>query len=76
MNSDVVIAASVATLVLAAYLSALAYAGVSMLRSPDLDQAGRVLWIGALVVFPVIAAIVWFVAGPRPLRAALSFSRR
>ena len=76
MNADLVLAVAVAGAAGAAYLAAVAYAVVSVLRSPELEFLGRALWVAALVCVPLLAAIVWFVAGPRPFGAGLSLSRR
>jgi hypothetical protein len=51
-----------ATIALAALFVA---AAVSVVRSPRLTSTGRVLWIVALLVFPLLGPVVWFLVGRR-----------
>ena len=67
MNADIALAVVVASLVLALYLSAVAYAIVQVVRTPDLSTTGRGLWVAAVLTVPVAAMLVWYVLGPRPL---------
>ncbi|GGE93743.1 PLDc N-terminal domain-containing protein [Mycetocola zhadangensis] len=76
MTADLILASAVAGAAGAAYLTAIAYAVVTILRSPKLETWGRAFWVAALVCVPLVAMVVWFVAGPRPFDTALSFSRR
>jgi hypothetical protein len=39
---------------------------VQVWRSPELNETERVVWILAMIFFPVIAVLVWFLAGPHP----------
>ncbi|PWC06276.1 PLDc N-terminal domain-containing protein [Mycetocola zhujimingii] len=66
MNADIVLAWLVAGLAGAAYLAALAYGVVQIARTRDLSRGERNLWIVGFLVFPLIASLVWFFAGPHP----------
>jgi hypothetical protein len=76
MNVDVALAVAVTGALGAGYLFALAYAVVQILRSPDIAELGKALWVGAVLCVPVIAALAWFTAGPRLLTAESVLSRR
>ncbi|MCP2031311.1 hypothetical protein L1277_001402 [Okibacterium sp. HSC-33S16] len=76
MTADVTLAVAATSTAAILYLAALAYAARRILRTPELGLTGRVLWIAAVVFCPVVAAIVWFTAGPVPLTAVLRLSRR
>lgn len=52
------------TLVVAAlHVFALLAAGMSVLRSPRLAPAGRLLWLAVLLLMPFVGAIAWFLWG-------------
>ena len=67
MNADLILAWLVAGLVGAAYLAAIGYGVVRIVRAHDLSRGERNIWLVGLVFFPLIAALVWFFAGPHPL---------
>lgn len=71
MNTDVAMAIAVGVLAGGAYLAALAFAVVQIVRSSDLGEVGKALWTVAVVCLPLVAAITWFVAGPRPFDAPI-----
>ncbi|WP_166870428.1 MULTISPECIES: PLDc N-terminal domain-containing protein [unclassified Salinibacterium] len=50
----------------AAYLAALVYAIVQVIRTPQLSDAAKLVWGVAIVLQPFLAALVWYFAGPRP----------
>lgn len=56
----------IAGLVGAAYLGAIVFAIVQAVRSPELADNEKLVWVIAIVCAPLIAAIVWFAAGPHP----------
>lgn len=56
----------VVTPVIALALAAIIVAIVQIFRTPQLDETERWVWVIALVFFPVVAALVWFFAGPHP----------
>ncbi|MFU8946595.1 PLDc N-terminal domain-containing protein [Mycetocola zhadangensis] len=76
MNFDIALAISIVGLAGACYLAALVYAVMQIVRSPQLESTGRLLWVAALICLPLVATVAWFLAGPRPFDAALSLSRR
>lgn len=55
-----IVVAVAAVIVLAVY----AYGISTIVKRPELTTQGRVLWILALLFFPLITAIVWYVWGP------------
>ena len=66
MNADIALALVVAGLGLALYFTAVTYAIVQVVRTPDLATAERGLWIAAVLMVPVVALLVWYVLSPRP----------
>lgn len=66
MNADVALAILIGAVAGAAYLVALGFAVVQILRTGGLTSAERAIWIVGFLVAPFVAAIVWFTAGPHP----------
>lgn len=66
MNADVALAILIGAVVGAAYLAALGFAVVQILRTGGMTPAERTMWIVGFLVAPIVAAIVWFAAGPHP----------
>lgn len=50
---------------MAAILAGIVYAIVQVLRSPDLSDLAKTIWIIALIVTPVVGTIVWFATRDR-----------
>ena len=53
--------------VVVAYLAAIAYAIVQIVRSQDLSDVERIVWVVAVLCAPFIGSLVWYFAGPHPL---------
>lgn len=53
--------------VVVAYLAAIAYAIVQIVRSQDLSDVERIVWVVAVLCAPLIGSLVWYFAGPHPL---------
>ncbi len=66
MNADLALALLVGGLAGAAYLGALAYGVVQILRTGGMTRAERTAWVVGFLLSPVIAAILWFATGPHP----------
>ena len=66
MNADIALALVVAGLGLALYFTAVTYAIVQVVRTPDLSTVDRGIWTAAIVIVPVAAMLVWYVLGPHP----------
>jgi Phospholipase_D-nuclease N-terminal len=48
-------------------LGVVVYVVVQITRAPELNQTEKAVWILAFVFFPLVASLVWFLAGPHPL---------
>jgi hypothetical protein len=57
---------AVPLLVVMLVLGALAYAVKQIVRAPELNQTEKIVWVLAVVFFPVVGTLVWFFAGPHP----------
>jgi hypothetical protein len=66
------LSATVVGLVAMGYLGAIVYAITQIVKSPSLNDLERWAWVAAVVFFPLVAAVVWFAAGPHPLGLRLS----
>ncbi len=62
---DATLLLAIGALVLLGYLIAFVYAIVSSLRTPGLALLYRVLWVVALIAFPLAGTLVWYVAHRR-----------
>ncbi len=49
-----------------AYLAAIVFVVVRIWRSSELSELERWVWFAAVVCFPLVSMLVWFVAGPHP----------
>lgn len=56
------VVALVAALVLAAFVFAIA----QIVRNESLNSLEKVIWVAAVLLFPLVGSIVWFAAGPHP----------
>lgn len=61
-----------ATVVSAAYLGAIVYALMQIVRASDLIDVEKVVWVIAVIVAPFIGALVWYFLGPHPFGLRLS----
>lgn len=62
----------IAVVVAAAYIAAVVHAIVQVIRSKELSDLERVVWVLAVVFFPFVATLVWFIAGPHPFGLRLT----
>lgn len=63
---DVPAALAIALVVGALYVGAIAYAIVQIVRTRELSDVERLIWVVAVLWAPLIGALVWFFAGPHP----------
>jgi hypothetical protein len=56
----------IVSVVFAAFVVLALSAGRQVVHAPYLDRTAKTLWIIALVLVPVIAALIWFAFGRRP----------
>ncbi len=62
----------IAAVAAAVYIAAVVYAIVQVVRSKALSDVERLVWILAVVFFPLVATLVWFIAGPHPFGLRLT----
>ncbi len=62
-----VLAVAIVVPLAAFVLAAFVYAIAQITRAPELNDIEKLVWVLAVVFFPVVAALVWFLAGPHPL---------
>jgi len=62
----------IALVVGSAYVAAIAYALVQIVRTEQLADIEKIVWIVALLGAPVIGAAVWYFAGPHPFGLRLT----
>jgi Phospholipase_D-nuclease N-terminal len=62
---DTAVAVAVVTPIAVAYAFALCHAVVTVARTTALSDTERLIWIAAVIVVPVFAAVAWYVAAPR-----------
>ncbi|MGN6427600.1 MAG: PLDc N-terminal domain-containing protein [Leifsonia sp.] len=53
---------------LAAWLTFIVIAAVQVVRSSRMEYASKLLWIAALVVFPLPGVVAWYAVGDRTRR--------
>ncbi|HYI32940.1 MAG TPA: hypothetical protein VEX88_05705 [Glaciibacter sp.] len=63
---DIALAVAVVVLIAAAYLFAVSFAIVTVAHEADLSDAEKLIWAAAIILVPLLAAVAWRVAGPRP----------
>lgn len=63
---DVPPALVIALVVGALYVGAVVYAIVQIVRTRELSDVERLIWVVAVLWAPLIGALVWFFAGPHP----------
>ena len=66
MNAELALAVLIGGLAGAAYLGALVYGVVQILRTGGMTRVERTVWVVGFLFSPVIAAILWFTTGPHP----------
>ncbi|MBN9151112.1 MAG: PLDc N-terminal domain-containing protein [Cryobacterium sp.] len=49
------------------YVAAIVYAFVQISRTLTLNRVERWVWVLSVLFFPLVAALVWFIAGPHPV---------
>ena len=57
-----------ATTLLVAYIGALGFAVTQIFRSRDMTQLEKWVWTIALIVFPVVTLVGWYLLDPRHSR--------
>jgi hypothetical protein len=55
-------------LALAAWLAFIVIAAVQIVRSSQMEYVSKVLWVAALVVFPLLGVLAWYAFGDRTRR--------
>lgn len=50
----------------ALYAAATIYALIQISRTESLNHIERWVWALAVIIFPLVASLVWFIAGPLP----------
>jgi hypothetical protein len=56
------------------YIAAISYAVVLVTRTRILNDVEKLVWVAAVILFPVVGSIVWFAAGPHPFGLRLGNS--
>ncbi|WP_167047567.1 PLDc N-terminal domain-containing protein [Salinibacterium sp. ZJ454] len=64
---DTALAIIFAAPIAAAYLAAIIYASIQVIRTETLSQLEKAIWVGVVVFAPAVGALVWYLAGPHPL---------
>lgn len=55
----------------ALYVAAILYALMQISRAESLSRVERWVWARAVIFFPLLGFLVWFIAGPHPLASRL-----
>jgi len=63
---DTAVAVAVVAPIAAAYAFALCYAVVTVARTADLSDVEKLICAAAILFVPLLAAVAWRFAGPRP----------
>lgn len=72
MDNPAALAVALASVVAVLYVAAIAYAIVQIARTRDLSEVEKDLWMIAVVFAPLLGALVWYFAGPRPFGLRLT----
>ncbi len=72
MDSAATLAVAVASVTVAVYLAAIAYAIVQIVRTRDLSDIEKGVWMITVVFAPLFGALVWYWAGPHPFGLRLT----
>ncbi|KRC61267.1 hypothetical protein ASE14_10200 [Agromyces sp. Root81] len=54
------------------YLAVIVWVVSQILRSDELNELERWVWVIAVICFPLVGSIVWFAAGPHPFGIRIS----
>lgn len=76
MDSPAALAVALASVVAVLYIAAIAYAIFQVVRTRDLSEVEKALWIIAVVFAPLLGALVWYFAGPHPFGLRLTHKVR
>ena len=76
MDVGATLAILLAAVVALAYVAAIAYAIVQVVRSRALTEIEKVVWVAVILFAPLIGSIVWYALGPHPFGLRLTFSHR
>jgi hypothetical protein len=66
------VAIGLAATALLLYLGAISYAIVQISKTRSLNHTEKWVWAIAVVAFPVVATLLWFLAGPHPFGLRIS----
>ena len=69
---DTAVAVAIGTVAVLLYLAAIVFACIQVSRSTQLSDIEKYVWIAAIIVAPLVAALLWGLAGPHPLGLRLS----
>ncbi|PWC05387.1 PLDc N-terminal domain-containing protein [Agromyces badenianii] len=61
-----------AALVALLYLAVIVWVVSQIVRSAELNELERWVWAIAVICFPILGSIVWFIAGPHPFGIRLT----
>lgn len=64
-HMDTALAVAIVVPFAAAYVFALCFAIVNVAGTADLSGVKKLVWATGIIVAPLLAAIAWYVAGPR-----------
>lgn len=60
------LSAVLTVIALVVFFAAIAFAIVQIARNEALNTGEKAIWVAVVVFFPVIGAVIWFLAGPHP----------
>ena len=66
MESSATLAVVLASVVAVFYIAAITFAAVQIGRTRDLSDVAKAVWVVAVLFAPLLGALVWYFAGPRP----------
>lgn len=72
---DVAIAIVLGIVFIGAYVAVIIYAITQIRREPTLNSFERIVWILAVIFFPLMAGFVWLFMGPHPLGLRIDQTR-
>lgn len=54
------------------YLALIVWVVLRIMRTEELNELERWVWVIAVICFPLVGSIVWFAAGPHPFGIRIS----
>lgn len=58
------------------YLALIVWVVLRIMRTEELNELERWVWVIAVICFPLAGSIVWFAAGPHPFGIRISHDLR